>query len=364
MIEEEYFKNPNYCKHCNKILSFKQRNNKFCSCSCSVSFNNKLRTKTEEEKKIAKDVRELPLREEYNKNPRICKCGNIIPFEKRFNKYCSQSCGTKYSNIERGSRSEETKRKISKTLKINSSFYKINKLNKQQTLLRKDSTRTLYDELLDKNYKFIDNICTAYTKDCVDLGIVKNINNYRLKDSQKINTINYKLKECIICGNKYFAKITKTGRLDHGGKTCCDKCHKELASRRAKESVRKRMENGTFQGWKPRNNRSYAEKFWMKVLENNNISYISEYPIERKGTQNYFLDFYIEKNGKKIDLEIDGKQHKYSDRLEFDKIRDEYLEKLGYIVYRIDWNKMDGSKELSDLTKEKIDKFLDFYNSL
>lgn len=37
-----------------------------------------------------------------------------------------------------------------------------------------------------------------------------------------------------------------------------------------------------------------------------------------------------------IDLEIDGKQHKYSENIIHDKIRDEYLISLGYIVYRID----------------------------
>ena len=105
---------------------------------------------------------------------------------------------------------------------------------------------------------------------------------------------------------------------------------------------------------------SYAEKFWVKVLDNNNIPYIKEYHLNNK----YFLDFLIEKNGKKIDLEIDGKQHTYSDRVEHDKIRDEYVIAEGYIVYRIPWNKMTGKQEESEQTKLKINEFLDFYNSL
>ena len=40
---------------------------------------------------------------------------------------------------------------------------------------------------------------------------------------------------------------------------------------------------------------------------------------------NWFLDFYIELNNKKIDLEIDGKQHKYKDRIESDTKRDIYI---------------------------------------
>lgn len=70
----------------------------------------------------------------------------------------------------------------------------------------------------------------------------------------------------------------------------------------------------------------------MNVLDNNNISYTRE----DFSTKKYFLDFLIEKNGKKIDLEIDGKQHKYEDRKDHDKERDEYLTGLGYIVYRVE----------------------------
>lgn len=67
-------------------------------------------------------------------------------------------------------------------------------------------------------------------------------------------------------------------------------------------------------------------------MNNNGISYIRE----DFSTKKYFLDFVIEKGGKKIDLEIDGKQHKYEDRKQHDEERDTYLQKLGYTVYRIE----------------------------
>lgn len=62
-------------------------------------------------------------------------------------------------------------------------------------------------------------------------------------------------------------------------------------------------------------------------------------------------------------MEIDGKQHNYPDRYESDRKRDEVLTGLGYKVYRIPWNninKEDGKLEM----KSKIDKFIEFYNSL
>ena len=107
-----------------------------------------------------------------------------------------------------------------------------------------------------------------------------------------------------------------------------------MASKKGAQSKRDR---GTGIYWQSRNIQSYPEKFWQSVLINNNI--VFEGPnkaIKKKdGKNNYFLDFYIEKNNKKIDLEIDGKQHEYVDRNESDKIRDEYLSSLNYIVYRV-----------------------------
>ena len=133
----------------------------------------------------------------------------------------------------------------------------------------------------------------------------------------------------------------------------------ELKRIRAKESIKRVIDEGRFVGWKTRNIKSYAEIFWHNVLQNNNIDYISEHYLDKK----YFLDFYIIKNGIEIDLEIDGKQHKYKDRIEHDKIRDEYIKSKNIIVYRIEWNEI-KSENGSNLMKEKIDKFLEFYNNI
>lgn len=56
--------------------------------------------------------------------------------------------------------------------------------------------------------------------------------------------------------------------------------------------------------------------------------------------------------GIEIDLEIDGKRHKYEDRVEHDKIRDEYIKSKGIVVYRIDWNEINSEKG-SLMMKEK-----------
>jgi very-short-patch-repair endonuclease len=107
---------------------------------------------------------------------------------------------------------------------------------------------------------------------------------------------------------------------------------------------------GTHKGWKSRNIKSYAERFFETVLNNNHISYERERYVGK-----YFLDFVIGD----IDLEIDGKQHQYADRKQSDQVRDEYLRSQGYFVYRIKWNEI-NSVSGKEMMKDKIDLFLDF----
>ncbi len=103
-------------------------------------------------------------------------------------------------------------------------------------------------------------------------------------------------------------------------------------------------------GWNSRNIKSYAELFFEKVLNNNNIKYLRE-----KKVGKYFLDFVIGN----IDLEIDGKQHKIKDRKISDLNRDKYLRDNGYFVYRISWNEI-TSDYGKQLMKNKVDLFLNF----
>ena len=149
-------------------------------------------------------------------------------------------------------------------------------------------------------------------------------------------------------------------------KYCSEECKQKSISNQMSLLRKKEIEAGTFQGWKTRNIFSYAEKFWKKVLDNNNIKYIKEYLLKygdiNKG-ERYFLDFYIETNNRKIDLEIDGRQHKYKDRIESDIKRDIYIKSLGIEVYRIEWNEINSDKGKL-LMNEKINDFLKYLNGV
>jgi hypothetical protein len=54
----------------------------------------------------------------YNKNPTLCtNCECSLEYEKKNNKFCSNSCATSYNNRIRGKRSDKTKKQISSTVK-------------------------------------------------------------------------------------------------------------------------------------------------------------------------------------------------------------------------------------------------------
>lgn len=277
---------------------------------------------------------------DYELNPKYCEyCGKQLSFENRYKKCCNQSCATSLGNIKKGKRTEETKNKIKKSYHklLESGTY----LPSNQYTVNNKKKYILISEAIDKKY-------------------ILNIDNYKYIDKY-INIYNFKEQTCQICGKKYFGCINKNGKIKKS-LSCCNEHHNQLRSIRSKESINKLISEGRFKGWQSRNILSYPEKFWNQVLQNNNIEYITNKSIKQEnGISNYFLDFYIEINNRKIDLEIDGKQHNFEDRKQSDIKRDQFINSLGIEVYRIPWNEINSIKG-KQLIKEKIDKFLEFYN--
>lgn len=176
-----------------------------------------------------------------------------------------------------------------------------------------------------------------------------------LLDTASIRVSNKRI--CFICNKNIIKNYNKTGVC----KECLNSTSEgfKIKQELGRKGYDTMQVNGTHKGWQSRNITSYAENFWLKVLNNNQIEYKREVPV-RHGSANYFLDFVIEKNGKLIDLEIDGKQHTYQDRANSDIIRDLYLTKQGYLVYRIPWNDINTEHGKTEM-QNKIDAFLNFY---
>lgn len=169
---------------------------------------------------------------------------------------------------------------------------------------------------------------------------------YKQKNSKKE-------KECFICNSIFLG--TKKAR------TCSKECSNQLQRNIMKEKVL----NGEHKGWTNRKISSYPEEFFKGVLSNLNLPYEFNFPVSKsslgvKSSSAYFLDFYIQIGGRKIDLEIDGKQHEYPDRKESDQERDSLLMQNGYEVYRIKWKNpiTEENKKYIESEIERMKTFL------
>jgi hypothetical protein len=234
--------------------------------------------------------------------------------------YCSRKCGNALSLGNR--RSPETNLKVSLSLK--------RRVHWQED----DSGQLNFEKRLFSKYKIII----------------------------KKNTVVYE-KECEYCHNIFY---TKRERKMFCGRNCQMKGLWQRDTYRNKliSKIRENVKTGKHQGWKTRNILSYPEKFFKKVLELNGFKdrFITNYPIKKSELglvcdACYFLDFYFPEF--KLDLEIDGKQHSYEDRMISDKNRDESLTKNGYQVYRIKWKSL-NKPEGKEFIRKEIEKFLEF----
>jgi very-short-patch-repair endonuclease len=257
---------------------------------------------------------------EYIKNPKICKnCGEPLPYNKRKNIFCDSSCAGKYNN------------KYRDTSYITEEF-------KQKA---RDKTIEKNKEKFGENYQF------DYSRYDFDIN-------------------------CYVCNKSLTQKQIrrKNSRKKFIKKSyCSNRCRSLDASEETNEKIRQTklesVKNGTHKGWTSRYITSYPEKFFIEVLKNNRLEYKHNFIISKRDLglndiSNYFLDFYFE--DKKIDLEIDGKQHSYEDRKEKDIARDKLLDNVGIKVYRIKWKNPINEANKEYLNKE-IQKFLEFYET-
>lgn len=155
-------------------------------------------------------------------------------------------------------------------------------------------------------------------------------------DIIKINNKNYTLlhKICKYCSLNFSTAFKRTN--------CCSKsCASKLRSqnpeyiKKLSNSVKSRINNGTFSGWKSRTKcqPSFPEKITMEILSELSICLERELPVGK-----WFIDFAD--CNRKIALEIDGKQHDLIERKMSDNKKDDFLKKNGWKVFRIKWKKL------------------------
>ena len=109
-------------------------------------------------------------------------------------------------------------------------------------------------------------------------------------------------------------------------------------SQNKKEYYRLHPEECSYRKYHKSKGPSYAEKYWMGVFDRYGLKYEPQLPF---GT--YDLDFAF--LDKKIDFEVDGKQHKSDSKIvEHDKRRDEYVSGEGWIILRTSWSEFQKLK--------------------
>jgi very-short-patch-repair endonuclease len=103
---------------------------------------------------------------------------------------------------------------------------------------------------------------------------------------------------------------------------------------------------------------SYPEKYFTEVFKNEGINVVKSFYIGL-----YELDFSIP--NKKIDIEIDGSQHYYDEKIiESDKRRNKFLEDNGWDIIRINWSEykklnFDEKSEYISNLKKYINNIID-----
>ena len=331
------------CQYCGRELKNKHalKAHEF-RCKSNPNYEENEKSYTETMKKLQDGARQKPSAYfDYTSNCQKCckeftqRTTQSIINRNKHQKCCCRACANSRNHT------EETKKKVSNSL---------NRFHEKIGTSRKS-----------------DN--PEHRKNC-SKGSVQCVGN-RTKDIRK--------HECVYCGKTIYAKFYKgvycydcaekhnlpnLMTYDENGKTIPSKTIPSKKRIQSGREVQQRLlDAGLHKGWQSRNIISYPEQFWMEVLRNNNIEYSFNHVVNKKthlgldDNSNYFLDFLINGN---IDLEIDGKQHKYEDRAESDRIRDEILMKNNFIVYRVEWNEI-NSETGKQLMKEKIDNFLEFY---
>lgn len=150
-------------------------------------------------------------------------------------------------------------------------------------------------------------------------------------------------RNCNICGEQYF---TTKGKQK---KYCSNSCAKKRPQNREKLSAaaKARVANGTHKGWQSRSKikPSYPELYFILLLVD--LGFIvstslglktNSMVLRREFKQGkWFIDFADISN--KLALEIDGKQHKFPDRLKSDQEKDKFLTEYGWKIKRIEWRK-------------------------
>jgi very-short-patch-repair endonuclease len=208
-------------------------------------------------------------------------------------------------------------------------------------------------------------ICNKSFKNLLALSIHLSQHNYKLLDYY-VDYENFKIPKCKYCNND--AKILNGIKFY---KTCCSKecllkSRKEniisdFTKEKISKSMKKAHKEGRANNWqdsKKVHNPSYPESFFKNIIENefDDKNYISEYRVGQ-----YSIDFAW--LNKKLAIEIDGKQHEYSENKNRDFQKDKLLKENGWKILRIKWiDLFNNTSDWINIANDFINNSINFIN--
>lgn len=263
----------------------------------------------------------------------VCECGKEFDNPQKFNghkSHCKIHLGSKYEKILANDIIN-----ITKATKVRSERIKIKKQQELQKWISEHHTCEKCGKIMTEKFgsgRFCSRSCANSKERSIEsryktsLSLGSNLNFEQFKERDSIN--------------KERSSIKKQSELYDIPPEKFPKIEKEKLS----------------PGWQPRSRKSYAEKFWEKVLQNNNVNYVCEFKIPSPNKRGvYKLDFLIDN---KYDIEIDGQRHFTEQGIKHDLIRNNYIESLGYKVFRIKWINPISIKTRMEVNKQIDELFL------
>lgn len=245
------------------------------------------------------------------------------------NVFCSQSCAATYNNTGR-KRSEETKAKISESVKKSESLYTEIKTCPRCNSEFKTSI---------SNKKYCSVTCAKNSSVKSSLGVSSKRDSNRKDKVVKNRYCKIEFSNCKECGLLFVSKKGSRVRT----KYCSDSCNRKAASKRQSERLSK-TENRSNLG---RHRMSYMEKAFKDWLEHHDVDFRFEPKFKNNETGRYYYpDFVFD--DKKLIIELDGTQHNKTQ--EKDAARDAYIFKTyGYLVIRITHREFVKKTRLSEI---------------
>jgi hypothetical protein len=258
----------------------------------------------------------------YNKNPTLCtNCECSLEYEKKNNKFCSNSCATSYNNRIRGKRSDKTKKQISSTVK---KYYSIqeNKNKLRSYAIKGNEIKT---NLIKIEYNKSPNKCNV----CSAVLPYERRNKKRCSTCFRLNTgrildYNKSPNKCNVC-----SAVLPYERRNK--KTCSYECRIIACTQNRTYQNGSRKPIWYFN--KYQNKSVLLDSSWevriAKLLDELQIYWIRPYPMKwSDGTKDryYYPDFYL----KDYNLYLDPK-NPYC--MELDKYKMEVISDMVDIVY-------------------------------